>query len=130
MDITFVARETDAVALEALEILKQKGVRVNQVSSLPDDLPKEWVVLIGEGFSGHFPSGHLRIKKDEQRVFVRVNAPRRIKNPDGFEIAVVNMAIVFKALPRIEPRKKSNRRRGSPFSRKMRPAGIAGIYPE
>lgn len=130
MDIVFVGQNDDEVALEALEILKQKGVQVAQVSLLPDELPQEWIVLTGKNLPRRFPSGHVRIKKDEQTVFLRSNQERRAKNPVGFETAVVGIAIEFGALPPIESTRKRKRRKRSPFSRKTHPAGITEIYPE
>lgn len=129
MAITFVAQDKDAVALEALEILKQRKVQVVQVPRIPDEVPEEWVVLTGET-PPRFPNGHLRIIKEEQKVFVRNHRERRARNPEGFEAAVVGMAREFGALPPIEPSKKRRYGRGGPFSRKVFTPGITGIYPE
>lgn len=126
MDIVFVGQSDDTIAIEALEILQRKGVQVAQVSAFSDELPKEWVILTGKNLPRRFPNGHLRIAKDQQTIFLKANQGRRAKNPDGFETAVVRMAIEFGALSPIKSSKKRKRRKGGPFSQKTRQAGIAG----
>lgn len=102
----FVAVQGDQpVVFEALSILAGRGVATAISPETPSQLPQGCILLTGSNLPTRFPSSHVRVLG--QVVYVRLNPNKRERNPQGFRIAIEEMAIRLGVLARPTPQKES-----------------------